>query len=691
MVRRTLTALVCCLAAGVAAAGEAEDPFVWLEEVDGAKALEWVRQQNEKSTGVLEAVPEYRPIYDATLAILDSDARIPTPTLYGSTVYNFWQDKQHVRGIWRRTGLGSYRTATPEWETVIDVDALSKADGVPWVFKGASCLPPAYERCMVALSRGGGDAVVYREFDTGAKRFVAGGFELPEAKSRVSWRDADTLWLGTDFGEGTLTTSGYPRQVRLWHRGSPFDEAELVFECGPDEVSATGYSIFKPEGRYDFVLRMPAFFRAEMFAMLGGRLVKLEIPEDASIEEVFADRLLISLRSDWEVGGSTFPAGGLLAIGVDDFLRGRRNFEVLFAPTERTSLAQVGSTRDRLLVSILDNVKGRLSSYTVAGGAWKRAELELPGLGTVGIGATSDDADVFFYSYQDFLTPSSLYLVAAGAAAARVKSMPAFFDANGMTVAQYEATSADGTRIPYFLVTPKGFEASGTAPTLLYGYGGFEVSEVPRYSATLGTAWLSRGGVYALANIRGGGEFGPKWHQAAMKENHHRNFEDFIAVAEDLVARKITSPAHLGIMGGSQGGLLVGGTFTLRPDLFGAVVSQVPLADMRRFNKLLAGASWMAEYGNPDVPEQWAYIQKWSPYHLLKKEAKYPTPFYWTNTRDDRVHPAHARKMVARMQSLGHPVLYFENIEGGHGSGSVNSQRATINALEYAYLWKMLR
>lgn len=690
MKRYLVVSLAVVLAAGLAAAAEPDDPFLWLEEVDGEKALAWVKEQNAKSTSALEALPTYTQIYDRTLAILDSKERIPFPSLYGTTVYNFWQDEANRRGVWRRTTLESYRSATPVWETVLDIDALMAAENVPWVFKGATCLPPVYRRCMVALSRGGGDAVEYREFDTSAKSFLKDGFFLPEAKSRVAWKDENTLWVGTDFGPGSLTTSGYPRLLKLWSRNTTLTEAKLVFAGEATDMTVSGYTAFKGERRYDVVVRTPAFFRAETFLLLGGRLVKLDLPEDVDLQEMFDDHLLFALRSDWTVGGTKYQAGSLLAAPLDAFLRGSRRFEVLFEPGARTSLGQVTSTRDRLLVTTLDNVRGRLASFTLKDGAWVREEIALPGVGTVGISTTSDESDLYFYTYQDFLKPATLF-AAAGTKGEGIKTMPAFFDATGVTVTQREANSGDGTKIPYFLIAPKGFAANGKAPTLLYGYGGFEVPQLPRYNATVGAAWLERGGVFVVANIRGGGEFGPAWHQAAQRENHMRNFEDFTAVAEHLIETKVTSPRHLGIMGGSQGGLLVGGSFTLRPELFNAVVSQVPLADMRRYNKLLAGASWMAEYGNPDVPEDWAYIQTWSPYHLLRKDATYPTPFYWTTTRDDRVHPAHARKMVAKMQSLGHPVWYFENIEGGHGSGSVNPQRAQITALEYSYLWKMLK
>jgi prolyl oligopeptidase len=668
------------------------DPFAWLEEIDGRKAIDWVKVQNTRTLKELTAVAEYRPIFEKTLQILDSKERIPYPSLHGGHLYNFWKDAAHERGIWRRTTLASYRTADPQWETVIDVDALAKKDGIPWTWGGASFLEPENRRCLVSLARGGSDAVVIREFDAREKAFVAGGFSLPEAKSESDWYDADTLWVSTDFGPGSLTASGYPRIVKLWKRGTPLAEARTIFEGKPEDVSVGGYTIVDLAAgrRYHFITRTPIFYKQETFLRLDERLVKIEIPEDANIDGIFQDRLLVSLRTPWPTGGKTYPAGGLLAIGLDAFLQGSRACEELFTPGSRVFYAGVATTASRLYLFTLDNVRTRIHVLTPGADGWTRAEFPLPGLGTVEIVTLDREKEIFFYTYTDFLTPVSLYLSEAGRSE-KIKSQPAFFDAAGMTVAQQEAVSRDGTRIPYFVVTPKSFVADGNAPTLLYGYGGFENSELPYYSSVKGAAWLERGGVYALANIRGGGEFGPDWHQQALQKNRIKSFEDFIAVAEDLVARKITSTKHLGIMGGSQGGLLVGGCFTMRPDLFAAVVAQVPLADMRRYHKLLAGASWMGEYGNPDKPEDWAYIQTWSPYHLLKKGVTYPKVFFWTNTRDDRVHPAHARKMVARMLEQGHPVYYFENIEGGHGFGSTNRQTAQVNTLEYAYLWKMLR
>ncbi len=687
--KKRLAVAVVALLPVLAIAADAVDPYLWLEDVLGDKAIAWVKEQNARTLKELEAVSVYKPIYDRTLSILDSQDRIPTPSLRGEMVYNFWQDKEHPRGILRRTSLASYKTATPSWELVLDIDAMAKADNLPWVYKGSDCLAPEYRRCMVELSRGGSDAVEQREFDAVAKKFVSDGFVVPEAKSGVAWKDENTLWVGTDWGDGSLTTSGYPRIVKEWKRGTQLDEARPILETGVEDTGVSPFSIDTPEGRYDLVVRYRTAFTSDVYLAAGDRLVHLDLPSDADFKAIFRDHVLFSLRSDWNVGGTTYLAGSLLAIDVDELLRGNKVFIVLFEPSARVSLDNIATTRDRVVFTTLDNVKSRMYRVAFADGTWTREEVALPGLGAAAITETSDEADLFFYTYKDFLSPDTLYLTAAGQTE-KIKSLPAFFDATGIQVSQHEATSKDGTRIPYFLIVPKGYKANGKAPTLLYGYGGFESSETPRYSATLGAAWLERGGVYALANIRGGGEFGPAWHQAAMRENHIHNFEDFSAVARDLIDRKVTSPRHLGIMGGSQGGLLVGGTFTLYPDLFNAVVCQVPLLDMQRYNKLLAGASWMEEYGNPDKPEDWAYIQTWSPYHLVKKDAKYPKVFFWTTTRDDRVHPGHARKMVAKMTDMGHPVYYYENIEGGHGSGSVNTQRAQIRALEYAYLWKML-
>jgi prolyl oligopeptidase len=674
-----------------AQAANEEDPYLWLEEIDGEEALAWVKERSAKDQAVLEAVPEFQPIHEKLLEIYNSKDRLIYPGVRGEMVYNFWQDAEHVRGLWRRTTIDDYLQDEPTWETVMDLDAIAEAEGENWVWKGAQGLYPDYKLFLVTLSRGGGDASVVREFDAEKKAFVEGGFHVPEAKSRISWKDENTLWLGTDFGDGSLTTSGYPRIVKLWKRGTDMAEAETVFEGEMDDMSVGAYTNFTPDGNYDVVYRIPEFFKGEYWQYKNGDLTKVDIPIDAEPSGIFKKQFMVSLRSDWTVGGKTYPSDALLSIDFEAFMGGDRNFQTIFEPGERVALDGRATTLNYLLYSTMDNVKSRIYRCEFKGGQWHQEEIELPGLGNAGVFGTSDVNDNFFVNYTDFLTPSTIYLVRDGKTLELAKQSPEYFDTTGMTVAQHEAVSKDGTRIPYFLVMPKGYQADGKNPTLLYGYGGFEVSMQPQYSATVGTAWAERGGVYALANIRGGGEFGPKWHQAAMQENHQNNFDDFIAVAEDLIERKVTTPRHLGIAGGSQGGLLVGGTFTQRPDLFEAVVCQVPLLDMKRYNKLLAGASWMAEYGNPDTEDWDNYMKSWSPYQNVHEDKEYPEVFFFTSTRDDRVHPGHARKMVKKMTDMGHKVYYYENTEGGHGGAANLNQRAYMWGITYAYLWKMLR
>ena len=666
------------------------DPYLWLEEVDGAKALEWVKARSAKDTAELEAVPEFEAIHEKLLEIYNSSDRIPYPRVYGPWIYNFWQDENHVRGIWRRTSLDQYQSASPNWETVLDLDQLATQEKENWVWKGASGLPPEYTRFMLTLSRGGGDAAVYREFDASSKSFVEDGFYVPEAKANVAWKDENTLWIGSDFGEGSLTTSGYPRIAKMWKRGTPLESAATVFQGSVNDVDIAAYSIHTPEARYDLITVTPEIFRGTNYILRDGKPVKLDIPENAALKGIFKEHLLLSLRSDWTVGGTTYPQDALLAIGLEHFLAGDRDFTMLFEPKARVALDSVENTKDYLLVTTLDNVRSRVYAYTLSKNNWSSKELSLPGLGTARIAAASDTDDLFYVLYTDFLTPSSLYVIGDGLTLQKIKSTPARFDATGMKVDQYEATSKDGTKIPYFIVMPKDFKAGTPYPTLLYGYGGFENSMLPRYSASVGSSWVERGGVYVLANIRGGGEFGPKWHQAAMQEKHQNTFDDFIAVAEDLIQRKITSPEHLGIAGGSNGGLLVGACFVQRPELFHAVACLAPLLDMKRYNKLLAGASWMAEYGNPDT-DDWDYMKKWSPYQNLDPKQDYPKVFFYTSTRDDRVHPGHARKMAAKMIDMGKPVYYYENTEGGHSAGANLNQSAYMWALTYSYMWKMLR
>lgn len=690
MLRRILLLTLATLWVASPALASDDDPYLWLEEVEGEKALEWVEAKSARDTEEIEAHPSFEPIHEELLGIYNSSDRIPYVSMVDENrLYNFWQDAEHKRGVWRRTTLASYTSDDPQWEVVIDVDALAEAEGENWVWKGAQGLYPDYDRYLVRLSRGGGDAVVVREFDAKSKTWVEGGFELPEAKSQLGWKDRDTVWVGTDFGEGSLTDSGYPRIVKEWKRGTELSQATTVFEGEQTDVSVGGYTAHTPEGDYHLVYQTPEFFKGTYRMFRDGELVTIDIPVDAQPQGFFRGQMMVSLRTDWTVGGNTYPADALLAIGIDDFFDGSRDFEVLFQPEDRVSLAGSTSTQDILLLATLDNVRSRVYEMRRENGAWKRTEVTLPGIGSVGLAATSDFSNTYMLTYTDMLTPSSLYVKAPGETPEQIKTTPAYFDATGMEVAQYEAKSADGTMIPYFVMMPKGFEANGQNPTLLYGYGGFEVSMLPRYSAAQGKAWVERGGVYVLANIRGGGEFGPKWHQAALQENRQRCYDDFIAIAEDLIDRDITSSDHLGIAGGSNGGLLVGAVMVQRPDLFEAVVCQVPLLDMKRYHKLLAGASWMAEYGDPDT-DDWEFMKEWSPYQNVDADADYPKALFYTSTRDDRVHPGHARKMVAKLEGLGKPVYYYENTEGGHGMAANQNQRAYMWALTYAYLWDML-
>jgi prolyl oligopeptidase len=690
-------ALAMSAAAG-STAGEAdktspapEDRFLWLEDVTGEKSLDWARARNAESAKVL-ATPEEAALEKRILDILDSKERIPEVDKHGRFYYNVWRDAKNPRGLWRRTTLEEYRKPEPAWETVIDVDALGASEKENWVWHGAQCLKPDYKFCLVSLSRGGADADVVREFDLESKSFVKDGFFLPEAKSTVGWVDRDSLFVGTDFGPGTLTTSGYPRIAKLWKRGTPLEKAETVFETKPEDVWAYALHDDTKGFERDFVLRGITFFTNELFLRRDGKLVKIDKPDSANAN-VHRDLLLVELRDDWTVAGKTYPAGALIATDFEAFLKGERNFDTIFEPGPRRSLQAYSPTLHTILVTELDNVKNRVYVAARKDGKWTREPLPgMPEFGSVAATAVDpDESDDYFLRVTDFVTPTSLALgrVSAGAAET-LKQLPAFFDAAGLSVSQHETASKDGTRIPYFQVSRQSIALDGKNPTLLYGYGGFEISMLPEYRGSVGAAWLEKGGVFVVANIRGGGEFGPKWHQAALKANRHKAYEDFIAVGEDLIRRKVTSTPHLGIQGGSNGGLLMGNMLTMRPDLWGAVVCQVPLLDMRRYHTLLAGASWMEEYGNPDDPKEWAFIQGFSPYHQLKPGVKYPPTLFTTSTRDDRVHPGHARKMMASMSAMGQDVLYYENIEGGHGGAANNQQAAHMAALAYTFLWQRL-
>ena len=685
---RTLLLPALLLAAPALAAQEPQDPFLWLEEVEGSRALEWVQAHNQATMAELESYPAYRAVYERTLQILNARERIAYPDIRGEWVYNFWQDEQKPRGVWRRTRWDSYLSAEPRWETVLDVDSLARAENVPWSWAGATCLEPEDRLCLVRLSRGGADAVQLREFDTSARRFVEGGFFLPEGKQSVAWRGADALLVGRDFGEGTMTTSGYARSVRLWRRGTPLQSATTLIDVPATEMGVWAGTLRTADRTWQVVWQRPSFFEGTVHVLRGDRLVKLDLPVDAELYLV-RDQMAVYLRSPWQTGGATHPAGSLVAMPIDRFMAGERDFQVVVQPGERSTIQGVSATRDYLLVSMLNNVRGELRRFALRDGRWTGETVPVQGVGSVDVAETSEDDNRYFFTFTGFTQPTTLYL-SDDRGVREVRRLPEMFNASGLVVEQFEATSKDGTRVPYFVVRREGVALDGSSPTLLYAYGGFEAAQTPSYSAIIGSAWLERGGVYVLANIRGGGEFGPAWHRAGLKENRQRVFDDFIGVAEDLVARRITSPRRLGIMGGSNGGLLVGVALTQRPELFNAVVVQVPLLDMRRYNQLLAGASWMAEYGNPDLPEEWAYISRYSPYQNVRPGQRYPRVLFYTTTRDDRVHPGHARKMAARMEAMGYPIYYFENTEGGHGSGVTSEQRARMYALTYTYLLKRL-
>jgi prolyl oligopeptidase len=673
---------------------EMTDPHQWLEDVEGARQLAWVREQNAKAESELADTAGFKALEADLLAIYDSNDKIPGVYKQGEWYYNFWKDRNHERGIWRRTTLEEYRKPQPKWETVLDLDALNRAEGENWVWHGADCLRPAYERCLIALSRGGADADVTREFDLATKQWVEGGFFRPEAKGGLRWIDRDTVYVYTDFGDGTLTSSGYPRIVKEWKRGTPMDAATVVYEGRDEDMYISARRDHTPGFERDFVSRTLAFYNDELYLRnADGSLTKVDVPNSAQAS-VQREWLVIELRDPWTVGGRTYKAGSLLAAGFDGYMAGERAFQVLFEPTDTTSLAGATFTRNHLVLNVLDDVKNTLTVLTPGKGGWARSALAgVPEFGTVSVGAVdSDESDALWLTVADYLTPTTLMLASAapGAAAPEVlKTQPAFFDASKHVVEQHFATSKDGTRVPYFLVHPKDMVLDGSNPTLLYGYGGFEISLTPGYSGGVGKGWLEKGGTYAVANIRGGGEYGPRWHQAALKASRHKAYEDFAAVAQDMIDRKITSPAHLGIRGGSNGGLLTGNMLTQYPELFGAVVIQVPLLDMQRYHKLLAGASWMAEYGNPDTAD-WEFIRTFSPYHLFDPAKDYPPTLILTSTRDDRVHPGHARKMHALMSAAGKDVRYYENIEGGHGGAANNRQAAHMDALYLTFLWQQI-
>ncbi len=694
------------------------DPYLWLEEVTDDKALDWVRTRNTETTAAL-ASAEFDLIEARVREVLDTDARIPYARRRGEYLYNFWRDASHVRGLWRRTTMEEYRKDTPEWDVLLDLDAVAEAEGENWVWSGAQVRRPDQKIALVTMSRGGADATVVREFDLETRAFrdqESGGFFVSEAKTDIGYIDADSVYIGTDFGEGSLTDSGYPRIAKRWKRGTPLSEAALVYEGQSSDISISAWHDRTPGFERDFVQRATDFYNAELYLIEGEDLTLVETPTDATTS-IYKQWLLIRTMTDWTVGDTTYRAGALLATEFDRFMAGDRELTVLFSPDDHRSLHQFAWTENHLLIVTLVDVKTELRVLTPGADGWDDQPLDgLPELTSIEIVGTDaeENGDEFFLSSSGYLTPATLLFGTVGGNIEALKQAPSFFDTDGLTVAQHFATSLDGTAIPYFVIRREdsagsapgstghsagsaphstGHSAgSAPGPTLLYGYGGFEISMTPSYSGATGLAWLERGGTYVVANIRGGGEYGPEWHTQVLRAGRHKVHEDFAAVARDLVTRGITTPDQLGAQGGSNGGLLMGIMLTKYPELFGALVCQVPLLDMKRYHLLLAGASWVAEYGNPEDPDEWAFISKYSPYQniLGPDEKTYPPILIATSTRDDRVHPGHARKMTARLEELGHDVSYFENIEGGHGGAADNAQLAFKTALSFQFLWRRL-
>ncbi|BBX75074.1 S9 family peptidase [Mycobacterium shinjukuense] len=664
------------------------DPYLWLEDVTGEQALDWVRARNE-ATKAAFCDEEFERMRAEALEVLDTDARIPYVTRRGDYLYNFWRDAANPRGLWRRTTLDSYRTDSPDWDVLIDVDELGRADNQKWVWAGAGVIEPDYTRALIGLSPGGSDATIVREFDMVTRKFVVDGFELGQAKSQITWEDPDTVLVGTDFGADSLTESGYPRVIKRWRRGTPLAEAETVFEGTRADVRVTASVDRTPGFERTVLARALDFWNDEVYELRGSELIRIDAPTDATVS-IHRDWLLIELRTDWTRGTTTYPAGSLLAADYHEFLACTAELRVVFQPDAHTALHHYAWTRDRLLLVTLADVASRVEIVTPDDpGSWRREPIAgIPAATNTVIVAADHHGDEFFLDCSGFVTPSRLLRGTADGQLAPIKSAPAFFDAENTTVAQYFTASADGTRVPYFVVRPAS--SDGPGPTLLSGYGGFETSRTPAYDGVLGRLWLARGGTYVLANIRGGGEYGPGWHTQAMRAGRHKVAEDFAAIATDVVDRGISTVERLGARGGSNGGLLVGIMLTKHPEKFAALVCDVPLLDMKRYHLLLAGASWVAEYGDPDNPEDWEFIAEYSPYQNISADLKYPPVLMTTSTRDDRVHPGHARKMVAALQAAGHRVWYYENIEGGHAGAADNEQLAFKSALSYSFLHRML-
>ena len=664
---------------------DTSDPYIWLEEVEGTDALDWVRSQNKITEARYAESEEFSSTYKELLEEYQSTDRIPYASVQGGKMYNFWRDEKNVRGVWRRTTIESYKTENPEWETLLDIDELAKKENQNWVYKGSDCLAPNYDRCLLSLSIGGKDAVVVREFDLVNKVFVEDGFNTVESKQYSSWINENQIMIATDFGEGTMNESGYPKQVKLWTRGENLYEIAPIFDGDYTKIFSFPFSSIRPDGNYFGIVEGPTFFTKVLYLLKDEELVKLDLPLKMDVSGTFKGSLIVSLDEDWR----GYSSGSLVAVNIDDALNQEisdASIELIFAPTEKRFMQGVRLGKNEIYVNVLDNINGKILHFEKIGPNWSESEVRSFGNAALSISSIDEWDEHLFISAESFTEPTSLYYSDANKDFIKIKSLKEKFDPDKYRVEQLYATSADGTQIPYFQVSNVSMEKNSSNPTLLYGYGGFQIPLTPSYLGSFARQWLDNGGVYVIANIRGGGEFGPKWHQSALKQNRQRAYDDFIAVGEALIANKITSSKHLGIRGGSNGGLLVGAVVTQRPDLFNAVICAVPLLDMYRYDKLLAGASWVDEYGDPDNPDEWSFISKYSPYQNVFAEREYPEIYFYTSTKDDRVHPGHARKMAKKMIDQGHQVIYYENIEGGHSAAANLKQSAYMTTLQLEYL-----
>ncbi len=673
------------------------DANLWLEEVDGERALTWVKQTNQATDKSLAADPLYQSLYKDALSALNSKDKLPSINQRGNWIYNYWKDTEHPRGIYRRAELASFNTGSPKWQTVLDIDKISAKENTKWVFKGMNCLQPEYEKCLVSLSPGGGDAHELREFNSRTLQFVGVGFNLPTSKMSVSWIDEDHLFVGTDFGPDSMTDSGYPRIQKIWQRGQSLSEAKVVLKANKKSVAAYATHMVTSTGNIDLLVESLSFWRNRYSQLIDDQSVPLDLPETAVINSAIDSKLVVTLQEDWRFDNKDYQQGSVLIIDPG-LLRGKEGqITILIKPDRKAIVEDITVTKSGILAVILEDVKSRVYLYEEKEGRWLSTLIDLPRTGKIEIESTNDITGEFFVRYEGFLTPPTLYSVDEKLNTKIAEQQSATFDSSKFKVAQYFTQSNDGTSVPYFVIMAKNIQFNGKNPTHMFSYGGFRASMRPSYSGSYealngayGKMWLERGGVYVVANIRGGGEYGPAWHAAALLENRHKAFEDFESVAEDLIKRKITSAKHLGIEGRSNGGLLVGAAMTRRPDLFGAVICGVPLLDMKRYHKLLAGASWMGEYGDPDT-DDWQFIKQYSPYQNLKDKQQYPPVFFFTSTRDDRVHPGHARKMAAKLMALGQQVEYYENMEGGHAGSSTSEQLAKRIALAFTHLWQHLK